>query len=344
MEPHPDPRYSDMPTMRLPLTFLIGMLIAQPVQAAGLVFISPLRLGVDSYLKLVRDGALAAGAALSMPTQVFESTDPETRSENLRAAIRGGASIVVVTGFEFADIVPDAAADNPNVQFLLVDECPTETAPNLFCVLFREQEASFLAGAEAALTSKAGRVGTVAASDIPFEHRYGDAFAAGARQSKPGIDIASTLYVGGDTPFSDPLRAQSQAAAMLSGGVDRVFAASSAGNGGVFAAVAATPGALAIGVDTNQCGAAAGRVLDSAVKHVDHVTTMAIEAIAHHTQPPAASYGIKEGGVGLTSQEAGAAGSLCLVVGMKEVAGKLAALRDDIVAGRITVADPMAAH
>jgi hypothetical protein len=32
------------------------------------------------------------------------------------------------------------------------------------------------------------------------------------------------------------------------------------------------------------------------------------------------------------------------VVGMKEVAGKLAALRDDIVAGRITVADPMAAH
>ncbi len=316
-------------------------MLARPVPAgaAGLVFISPLPFGVDVYLKMVREGTLAAGKALGWKTQLFESADPETRSENVRAAIAGGASIIVVTGFEFADIVPDAAAENPNIAFLLIDECPQETAPNMFCVLFREQEANFLAGAEAGLTSKSGRIGTVAASDIPFEHRYGDAFAAGARFVRPDIQVSPTLYVGGDTPFSDPVRAESQAAALLSNGVDRLFAAASAGNGGIFKEVSGTPGALTFGTDTDQCDAAPGRVLDSAVKHVDRVTKAAIEAVARKTQPAKTSYGLKEGGVGLVGLES--ASGACLVSGMAEIKAKVAALRDGIVAGRIVVQDPM---
>ncbi len=51
---------------------------------------------------MVRAGAEQAGRALRMSTRVFESTDPETRAEDIRAAIRGGAKIVVVTGLEFA--------------------------------------------------------------------------------------------------------------------------------------------------------------------------------------------------------------------------------------------------
>ncbi len=327
--------------VRFILPALLACVLAQavPACAAGLVFVSPLPFGVDVYLKMVREGALAAGKTLGLKTQLFESADPETRSENVRAAIAGGASIIVITGFEFADIVPDAAVENPGIAFLLIDECPQETAPNLFCVLFREQEANFLAGAEAGLTSKTGKIGTVAATDIPFEHRYGDAFAAGARFARPDIVVSPTFYVGGDTPFSDPVRAQSQAASLLSSGVDRLFAASSAGNGGIFKEVSGTQGALTFGTDTDQCSAAPGRVLDSAVKHVDSVTEAAIEAVAHKTQPAKASYGLKENGVGLIGLES--ASSACLVAGMPDIKAKIAALRDGIIAGRIAVADPM---
>ncbi len=306
-----------------------------------LVFVSPLPFGVDVYLKIVRQGSEAAGTSLALPTKIFESPDPETRSENMRAALHEGASIIVVTGFEFADIVPDMAAENPGVKFLMVDECPSAPMPNVFCVLFKEYEANFLAGVEAGLSSKTGRIGTVAASDIPYMHRYSDAFAAGARLARPEITVVPTLWVGGDNAFSDPLRAQGQAAAMLSQGVDRLLAATSAGNGGIFKEVGNSAGILAFGVDIDQCGEAPGHVLDSAVKHVDRITARAIEGIANGTQPNAVSYGLKEGAVGLTGLENGMAPSHCLVSAQPEIVAKVAEIRDAIIAGRITVADPM---
>lgn len=310
-----------------------------------LFYVSPLPFGVDVYLKMVRTGVERAGRNLAMPTRIYESTDPETRSENVRAAVREGATMIVVTGFEFADIVPDVADDNPQIKFLMVDECPTESIPNVYCVLFKEYEANFLAGYEAALSSPGGRVGALASSDIPYMHRYSDAFAAGARLARPSIVVARTLWVGGDSPFSDPVRAQSQAATMLSQNVDRLLAATSAGNGGVFKEVAATPGALALGVDINQCPEASGHVLDSAVKHVDLATTQMIEAIAHGTAPNRAALGLKEGAVGLTSLEPGASSSGCVVAGQPDIVARVAAIRDEIVAGRLVVADPMlAAH
>ena len=314
-----------------------------PAAAARLVFVSPLPFGVDAYLKMVRSGSEAAGRALAMPTQVFESSDPETRSENIRAAVRAGASIVVITGFEFADIVPDAAEDNPQIKFLMVDECPEHPAANIYCVLFREHEANFLAGYEAALSSSSQKIGTVASSDIPYMHRYSDAFAAGARLARPQIEVSPTLWVGGDSPFSDPLRAQSQAATMLSQGVDRILAATSAGNGGVFRQVAGTPGALAFGVDINQCGEAPGHILDSAVKHVDRATEQVVEAIAHGTAANRISLGLKDGAVGLTALEPGAAASGCMIAAHPDIVAKVASVRDAIIAGRVVVADPMTA-
>nr|WP_321983974.1 BMP family ABC transporter substrate-binding protein [uncultured Lichenicoccus sp.] len=308
-----------------------------------LFFVSPLPFGVDVYLKMVRSGAEAAGRSLAMPTRVFESSDPETRAEDIRAAIREGATIIVVTGFEFADIVPDAADDNPAIRFLMVDECPTEPAPNVYCVLFKEYEANFLAGYEAALVSRSGKVGTVASSDIPYMHRYSDAFAQGARLARTAIVVAPTLWVGGDSPFSDPVRAESQAATMLSEGVDRLLAATSAGNGGVFRQVAATPGAQAFGVDINQCKEAPGHIVDSAVKHVDRATEQMVEAIARGTAPNRAALGLKEGAVGLTALEPDAAHSGCLVAGRTDILARVAAIRDEIVAGRLVVADPMRA-
>ena len=90
-------------------------------------------------------------------------------------------------GFEFNDMLPEVAAAHPDVKFLQIDSCPFDKMqPNIFCSVFREYEASFLTGAEAALTTKTGKVGAIGALDIPFLHRYTDGFIKGAQHVKSG--------------------------------------------------------------------------------------------------------------------------------------------------------------
>ncbi len=210
--------------------------------AEQVILISPLPFGVDAYLIMTRQGTLSGARAVGAKVRIFESSDPETRSENIRAAINYGATIIVAPGPEFIDIVSDFAEDFPDIRFLMVEDCPAKLAPNVFCVQLRTYEAGFLAGVEAGLTTRSGKVGTIAPVDYPESHRFTDTFADGARYARPGVSVHPTLWIGGDNPWSDPLRAQSQAAVMLSDGVDRIFATVSAGNGGVYKVVANSPG------------------------------------------------------------------------------------------------------
>lgn len=317
------------------------MLVAGTAPAAEqIVLISPLPFGVDVYLNMTRQGVLAGGRAIGARTRVFESSDPETRSENIRAAIHYAATIIVAPGPEFIDMVPDFAADFPAVRFLMVEDCPAKLQPNVYCVQLRTYEAGFLAGVEAALTTRSGQVGSLAPLDYPEAHRFTDTFADGARYVRPHVTVHPTLWIGGDNPWSDPLRAQSQTAVMLSDGVDRVLATVAAGNGGVYKVVRNTPGALATGLDVNECPDAPGHILDSAVRHVDRVIARAIAGIAANTQPGTVSYGLKDGAVNLTALEPDAAASQCVAAADPAVMAAVAAVRDKIVAGQLVIADP----
>jgi basic membrane protein A len=316
--------------------------VAVPAHAAQqqIILVSPLPFGVDVYLNMVRQGAIEGARQIGARVRIFESSDPETRSENIRAALAYGATIIVAPGPEFVDLVPDFAEDNPRVKFLMFEDCSAKLGPNVYCVLLRTYEAGFLAGVEAALTSHSGRVGTIAPVDYPEAHRFTDTFANGARYARPGIIVHPTLWIGGDNPWSDPLRAQSQAAVMLSDGVDRILATVAAGNGGIYRMVRNTPGALATGLDINECPDAPGYILDSAVRHVDRVMARALEDIAAGTQPHTVSYGLKEGAVNLIGLESTLAQSQCVIAGDPGVLQQLAAVRDRIVTGQISVPDP----
>jgi basic membrane protein A len=127
---------------------------------------------------------------------------------------------------------------------------------------------------------------------------------------------------------------------MLSDGVDRILATVAAGNGGIYKVVRGTPGALATGLDVNECPDAPGHILDSAVRHVDQVMARALEGIAAGTQPHSVSYGLKEGAVNLIGLESTLAQSQCVIAGNPDVLRQVAAVRDRIVAGEILVPDP----
>ena len=202
------------------------------------VYVSPNPIGVNDFLKLGKIGTERVAEALGGVAKTYESSDPTTQRQNLEAAAKAGAKVVIVIGFEFNDMLPEVASAYPNVQFLQVDSCPFDKLkPNIHCSVFREYEAAFLTGAEAALTTKTGKVGAIGALDIPFLHRYTDGFIEGAKHVKPDVKISPTLWVGGNNPFSDPARGQERGAAMVADGADRILAAGAGSNGGIFKAM-----------------------------------------------------------------------------------------------------------
>ena len=327
----------------LPLVALLagaGVADAKPLY----VYVSPNPIGVNDFLKLGKIGTERAAAALGGDAKTYESSDPTTQRQNLEAAAKAGAAVVVAIGFEFNDMLPELASAYPKVQFQQIDSCPfAKMKPNIHCSVFREYEASFLTGAEAALTSKTGEVGAIGALDIPFLHRYTDAFIEGAKHVKPDIKISPTLWVGGSNPFSDPARGQERGSAMVANGADRILAAGAGSNGGIFKAMQDAQGAAAFGVDVNQCPQAPGAVMDNVEKKTDVAVDLALKGIAGGAQPPIAALGLKEGGMSLTALDPDVKGSKCLIADYPDVIAKVKELRGEIIAGSLKIADPMTA-
>lgn len=313
---------------------------AHAADGKPIVFVSPNPIGVNDFLKLAKLGTQKAAAAIGVTAKAFESTDPTTIRQNLEAAAKE-AGIVVAVGFEFNDVLPEVAKANPQTKFLLVDSCPSTLTPNLYCSVFREYEASYLAGAEAGLTTKTGKVGAIGALDIPFLHRYTDPFLAGAKAANSAVTAATPLWIGGNNPFSDPARGQQRASVLVSDGVDRVMAAGAGSNGGIFKAMADLDGAAAFGVDVNQCKQAPGFIMDNVEKRTDIVIEKGVAGIVKGDQPQVAALGLAEGGMTLTSLEDGVADSGCLIADHPDVIAKVKALRDAIVAGTLKIEDPM---
>ena len=329
------------------LTALLLVAGCAPTPQAGdseplFVYVSPDPLGVNDFLVMGETGLERAAAKHGARAMVLESEDPTSREENVRAAIDEGAELVVVLGYEFGDILLRHASQHPEVDFLVVDQCLEDPPANVYCAVFREHEAAFLVGAVAASLTKTGKVGVIGALDIPFLHRYTEGFALGARHVDPQVEV-STLWIGGENPFSDPVRGKEQALAMAADGVDHMFAAASATNYGIFEA-AGELGISAFGLDVNQCPVAPGVIVESMIKRVDKVFEEAVDAIRGEgaDREHVMRYGLASGDLGLVSHVAeDPANSQCGILEHPEVIETMRGIRQQIVDGEIVIEDPM---
>jgi basic membrane protein A len=306
-------------------------------------YVTPSPIGVNAFLQLGQAGLEAAAKKHNAEFKTLESeNDPSSREENVRAAINDGANVVIVLGFEFADIIPKVASESPNVDFIIIDQCIDPLPANVRCAVFREYEAAYLLGAEAGLLTKSNKVAAISAIDIPFLHRYTDAFIEGAKAVNPNITDTAVRWIGTDpSAFSDPAKAKEQALALAGQGYDQIFAAGAASNLGIFEA-AKEQNFQTYGVDINQCPSAAGFVVDNLLKRVDNAVVAAVDASLGGEPGGVSALGLKEGGIGIVPfAEPNAADSQCLIMENQEVIDKVKELQDQIISGELTVADPM---
>ncbi|MEU8269432.1 BMP family ABC transporter substrate-binding protein [Sphaerisporangium sp. NPDC049002] len=228
-------------------------------------------------------------------------TDDE-RAKLLSRLASGGYNPVIAVGLAYAFPLAQVASKYPRTTFAIVDDASFK-GPNISNLLFAENEAGFLAGAAAALKSRAHHVGFVGGVKDPHNQKYHAGFQAGARAARPRVKV-DTGFVSVYPDFSgftDPQRGKAKAKALFKKGADVVFHAAGASGSGVFAA-AKTAGGLAIGSDVDEALSADPAVRDvivtSALKRADVAVYDFVKRFtAKKTKPGIQVYGMKSGGV-----------------------------------------------
>ncbi len=241
-----------------------------------------------TFNEFAHKGAERAAQEFGLEYKYIETTAQADYAANIQTFVDEGFDVIVTVGFLIADATKAAAAANPDIIFIGVDQGyePGAVTDNLVGLNFREDQAGFLAGALAAMVSESGTIGIVAGQEIPPVKKFKFGFDNGAKYVRPDIGLLG-VYL---PTFIDPALGASTAEQMVGDGADVIFGAGGPTGSGAIAAAAAK-GAYVIGVDQDEFGTTfaggsapgADKILSSAIKRVDVAVYSTIKAVLDGT-------------------------------------------------------------
>lgn len=270
----------------------------------------------------------------------------ENREENLRLLAEAGQELIIANGFAFAQNVWRVGTEFPDTMFAITDDCPQDDTftvvemPNVRCMLFSEEQGSFLMGVAAALKSTSGTVGFIGGVETPLILKFQAGFETGAAAANPDINILPAVYltqVPDFTGFNDPVKGKEAALALYGQGADVIYHAAGGSGLGLFEAadeLSTDESHLwAIGVDADQYESVGDPVLQehiltSMLKRVDVAVDKAIvDFLNDEFTPGPIRLGLAEGGIGYATSGGFVDG----------IAADLDGYAEQIIAGEIEV-------
>jgi basic membrane protein A len=283
-------------------------------------------LGDHSFSDAANAGLQAAARTFGMRAVVLQSRSPADYQPNLMALANAGFAMIFSAGYDQAHDLSEVAGRFPRSHFAIINAAVD--VPNITSITFRSEEASFLAGALAALQSTTKTIGFLGGIDIPIIQIYEAGFAAGARTVDPAVRVL-VKYAG---DFNDVAAGSELSGIMYATGADIVFAAAGKAGLGMIEQVRTRANAYGIGVDADQDGLAPGRILTSVQNRLDRsVYLLGAQAARRQPHPRVFSVGLLDGGVSLTDFRY----TRGLIA--PSTFARLALLREAIVTGRIRV-------
>ena len=230
-----------------------------------------------SFNSLANEGIKRAADQLGVEERVLLSKQQGDYIPNLTTLAQQQFDLIIPVGFLMADATNTVATKVPNANFAIVDFSAAglkDKPKNVQGLLFKEQEAGYLAGYLAGLWAKdndAKVVSTVGGQKIPPVDHYIAGFQAGAKKANPGIQTLN----GYSQDFVDQAKCKEIALDQIAKGSKVVFQV--AGGCGLGALDAAKEkGVQGIGVDADQ-GYLGDHILTSALKKVDVAVFNAIQ-------------------------------------------------------------------
>lgn len=209
------------------------------------------------------------------PANSNQATDDD-RYDAMKAAVDGGAKVVVCAGFLQANALEKAAKEFTDVNFVFIDGWPLGL-DNVASIAFKEQECGYFAGYAVVKEgyTKLGFCGGGGGTNDAC-CRYGWGFVQGANAAAAelgkNVEVKYTWQYGGS--FQPSAELQTLASGWYENGTEVIFSCGGSIFDSIVAAAAANDG-LVIGVDSDQ-SYDSETVITSALKGVGAAASWAI--------------------------------------------------------------------
>jgi basic membrane protein A and related proteins len=257
------------------------------------------QLNDRGFNQLAHEGLKRAEKDLGVEIRVTQSESASDYVPNHTALARQGFDLIIGVGFAQGEAVASAAKSFPDSRYAIIDVDQT-TLPgkpaNVVGILFREEQAGYLAGVLAGRSVKDSRViGSVGGYKEPPVDRFIAGYQAGARSVLPEVRTLN----GYSSDWDDQAKCKEIALNQISRGASVVFQV--AGGCGLGALDAANErNVWGIGVDADQ-SFLGQHVLTSAMKRVDEAVFRTIRSVVDGNWKGGLNltFGLQEDGVGL---------------------------------------------
>jgi len=247
-------------------------------------------------------GIQKAAADFGWQAKFVESKQMTDFEKNIDAFATEGYDMIITVGFLMGDATAKKALEYPDIKFAIVDNeyfpakegdpDPYIAMKNVTSLMFKEDEAGFLAGVLAGGITKTGVICSVSGMEIPPVVRFVKGYQNGAKWMKSDIRTLN-VYI---PSFVDPEKGKETGLAMITQGCDVLFnVGGMTGNGGLMAAQ--ERGIAAIGVDVDQYytfPAVKEALVSSAMKNID----VAVYAFLKTVKDNSYKSGVFEGNAG----------------------------------------------
>lgn len=202
----------------------------------------------------------------------IETIQMSDLATNFDKAVDGEHDLIWGIGFNTANPLKESAKMNPELTYAIVDhDFDDEILDNVTSAMFNVEEASYIVGYIAGLTTETNQVAYIGGMRSPVMDLFEYGFKAGVNHAAKELGKEINVEVQIAESFSDAAKGKAIAASLYNDGSDIIFVAAGAtGNGVIEQAIEEDK--WVIGVDRDQSYLAPDNVLTSALKHVGVVT------------------------------------------------------------------------
>lgn len=249
------------------LYWIYAVAMASAVGCSGTARPTGLRVGLITPGS-VADAAWNSGAfqglqqihdSLALAVSHVEARTPADQDEALRAYAAQGYDLVFAHGFEFQEAAERVSAEYPRTVFIITSgrRVQGRVAP----LIFRLEEASYLAGMVAGGLTRSNVLGFVGGIELPPIEAAYQGWVNGATAVNPQVQ-SRKIYLNS---FDDAAAGREAALALIRVGADMFHHNADAAALGVFQAAKEHPGVYVFGANADQSHLAPERVVGSAV-------------------------------------------------------------------------------
>jgi basic membrane protein A and related proteins len=225
-----------------------------------------------------------------LPISHVEARTPAEQDEALRTYAAQGYRLVFAHGFEFQDPAERVSSEYPKTIFIVTSGARAKG--NVAPLIFRLEEASYLAGMVAGSLTKSQRLGFVGGIELPPIKAAYQGWVNGAKAVNPKVQTR-VVYLNS---FDDVSAGREAALALIQSGVDMFHHNADAAALGVFQAAKEHPGVYVFGANADQASLAPGRVIGSAVIDLPRAFLLVAREVQQGTfTPRVEAFGLKSG-------------------------------------------------